>query len=309
MAARLWRSPRISLECAPQGKRRTSDLAQDALKVLVVGGTGRVGRMLRRHWQGAPPRGLSLLWQGREDADIMWDAEDGAAALAAHGPVDRLLVLAGVTPGPGVDLDRNVDIARACGAAADGMGAGHVLFASSAAVYGTAKAQPYGEADAPAPATPYGKAKLEAEQAIARAAEDTGVCALRIGNVLGADALMRSAAEASDARPVHLDQFTDGHGPLRSYIGPATLAQVLETLLHKGGSLPEVLNVAAPAPVAMQTLLEAGDIPYVTRPAPPDAVQHVTLDCRALAALHTFHEDASNAGNMLTEWRRLRDAR
>ncbi|WP_162497372.1 NAD-dependent epimerase/dehydratase family protein [Roseovarius dicentrarchi] len=282
-------------------------MATDDLRVLILGGTGRVGRMLRRYWDAAPPRALNLIWQARDGSgDIQWDAADGADALAAQGAFDRLLVLAGVTPSEEADLDQNAVIARAAMDAAERMSAAHVLLASSSAVYGTDSARPFTEDDAPNPATPYAKAKHEAERA-ALAPDTAPACAMRIGNVLGADALMLNAANASDAHPVALDQFSDGNGPLRSYIGPETLARVLETLLRKGAALPDVLNIGAPAPVAMQTLLEVSGTPYVTRPAPPDAVQNITLDCTALGRLHSFGDDASDAARMLDECHRVRD--
>ncbi len=279
------------------------------LKVLILGGTGRVGRMLRRHWTVAPPHAMTLTWQSRHGAgDPIWDAADGAAALARHGPFDRLLVLAGITPGHRANLDRNAEIARICAEAAALTGAAHLLLASSSAIYGTVGSRPCREDDAPRPASPYAKAKLDAERALLDRAGGPPACALRIGNVLGADALMLNAVRASDGDPLHLDSFADGHGPLRSYIGPATLARALETLLRKGPALPGVLNLAAPAPVAMQSLLEAAGTPYVKRPAPPEAVQTVTLDCTALTALHPFAGDASDAARMIAEWRRVRDA-
>ncbi len=284
-------------------------MATDDLNVLVIGGTGRVGRMLRRHWDSAAPRDIVLTWQSRDtNRDIRWDAANGAAALAAHGPFDRVLVLAGVTPAQDADLDQNAAIARAAMAAAAQMGAAHVLLASSSAVYGTARTRPYTEADEPDPSNPYGMAKLEAERAVLEALNGPPACAMRIGNVLGADALMLNAARAQHAAPVTLDRFRDGNGPLRSYIGPVTFARVLETLLHKGPTLPDILNVAAPAPVAMQTLLELSGTPYVTRPASSDAVQTITLDCSALTLLHPFGSGAATAGAMLGEWHGARDA-
>ncbi len=282
-------------------------MAEDDLTVLVIGGTGRVGCMLRRYWNAAPPRGIALSWQARSAGKIRWDAADGADALAAYGRFDRLLVLAGVTPAEDTDLHQNAVIARAAIEAAARMGAAHALLASSSAVYGTDSVRPYTEDDTPNPASPYAKAKLEAERAVL-GPDTPPACALRIGNVLGADALMLNAVRASAAHPLALDQFSDGNGPLRSYIGPATLAQVLETLLHKGPALPDVLNIGAPAPVAMQTLLEVSGTAYVTRPAPPDAVQDITLDCTAVANLHSFGYAASDAAAMLQEWRRVRDA-
>lgn len=274
------------------------------LRVLVIGAAGRVGRMLRRYWQVAPPRGIELTYQARKDGDITWDAAEGPDALASHGPFDRLLVLAGVTPAPGADMDQNAVIARTCHTAAAQMGAAHMLLTSSSAVYGTTANHPYSETDTPAPTSAYGKAKLAAERSI-----EGGVptCALRIGNVLGADALMLNAAAASAENPVQLDRFADERGPLRTYIGPATLAQVLETLLHAGDALPDVLNIGAPAPVAMQTLLESRGTPYAMRPAPSGAVQDITLDCGALQALHAFDPDAATARHMLDQWAQLGD--
>ncbi len=277
----------------------------DDLKVLVIGGTGRVGRMLRRYWQAHPPRGVVFSYQARQGGDITWDVADGPEALAEHGPFDRLLVLAGITSGEAADLSQNVVIARVCHAAAAQMDATHMLLASSSAIYGTASKHPYCEEDTPSPSSLYGKAKLEAERAVQSQAPPLTV--LRIGNVLGADALMLNAAKASADHPLTLDQFVDGHGPLRSYIGPGTLAQVLETLLHAGDALPEVLNIGAPAPIAMQTLLEVSGTPYVMCPAPPDAVQTVTLECSALAARHRFDADASTAQHMLEQWDHLKD--
>ncbi|MFX0544704.1 NAD-dependent epimerase/dehydratase family protein [Roseovarius sp. S1116L3] len=278
----------------------------DNLKVLVVGSTGRVGRMLRHHWRANPPRGLTLIQQARQGGDVTWSAEDGAEALAAHGPFDRLLVLAGATPAPGADMGQNAAVARICHAAAARMGAAHMLLASSSAVYGTALNRPCTEDDRPTPTSPYGAAKLEAERAVRGAAPP--VCALRIGNVLGADALMLNAARASDAAPLILDRFADGQGPRRSYIDPATLARVLETLLHLGPALPETLNIGAPRPVAMQALLDASGTPYRMRQAPPGAVQTITLDCGALSALHRFEPEASSTPHMVAEWQQLRDA-
>ncbi|MFD0860366.1 NAD-dependent epimerase/dehydratase family protein [Roseovarius aquimarinus] len=275
------------------------------MRVLVIGGTGRVGRMLRRHWDAHPPRGITLIHQARRGGDVTWSAEDGPEALAALGRFDRLLVLAGVTPGPGADMAQNAAIARACHAAAARMGAAHMLFASSAAVYGAARAAPYSERDRPAPTCAYGRAKREAEKAVANGAPP--VTALRIGNVLGADMLMLNARAASGAAPLLLDRFGDGRGPQRSYIGPQTLARVLETLLRQGPLLPAALNVGAPRPAAMRSLLEVSGTPFAMRPAPSDAAQTLTLDCSALAAIHAFQPEASDPAAMLGEWRRVRD--
>lgn len=273
----------------------------DPLKVLVLGATGRVGRMLRRVWQATPPDGLLACYQARDAAcaqagDLIWDP------LADEPPrrrFDGVLSLAGVVPGPGADLRLNVALGLAGVRAARAVGAARVLLASSQAVYGTALSRPYHERDAPAPETPYGAAKLEMERACAGA----GVTALRIGNVAGADALLQNVARGGAMR---LHRFADGGGPVRSYIGPVDLARVLADLL-RGGDPPRVLNVAAPRPVTMQALLAAGDTPFEWVAAPADAVQDITLDCGALAARHRFARDAASPDAMLAQWHSVKD--
>ena len=51
----------------------------------------------------------------------------------------------------------------------------------------------------------------------------TGVTALRIGNVAGADQLLLNAARATDAAPLRLDRLEGGAALSRSYIGPGAL--------------------------------------------------------------------------------------
>lgn len=276
---------------------------QPPLRVLVLGATGRVGRMLRRAWDIAPPAGLVPLYQGRRAADtvdVLWDPLGGALP---DGRFDRVLSLLGVVPGPGADLSQNVALGRAALRATQAVGARHVLLASSSAVYGTALERAYREDDTPAPEAPYGAAKLEMERACAAAPDGPGVTMLRIGNVAGADALLLNVARGGAMR---LHRFADGGGPVRSYIGPKSLARVLETLL-RADALPGALNIASPVPVTMQALLEAGTTPFEWAPAPASAVQHITLDCHALAARHAFDKDASTPRHMLAEWQEVKD--
>jgi nucleoside-diphosphate-sugar epimerase len=279
-------------------------VTQNPLTVLVIGATGRVGRMMRKAWQAEPPKGLSLRYQARDAAraqpgDVVWDPLSGGMP---EGRYDRILSLAGVVPGPGADLSLNVALGLACVHAAQAAGASRMLLASSQAVYGTAQARPWREDDPPAPETPYGAAKLEMEQACA-AAFGPGVTALRIGNVAGADALLLNVARGQSMR---LHRFGDGGGPVRSYIGPMDLARGLGDLL-RAAQLPDVLNVAAPAPVTMQALLEAGGTPFEWLAAPAEAVQTITLECGALVALHRFDKDASNPRAMLAQWAVVKD--
>jgi hypothetical protein len=47
---------------------------------------------------------------------------------------------------------------------------------------------------------------------------------------------------------LQLDVFEGGGTPLRSYIGPQSMARVLVSLLRSPGPLPVALNIAAPHP-------------------------------------------------------------
>lgn len=279
---------------------------------LLMGASGRVGRMLMRHWSAALRPGLRILPQQRGSGPgLDWAPLDGPAPLAeltATRDIAGLIVLSGVTPGPGADLAGNGALVQAAVTAAMAAGVPRLLVASSSAVYGAGVGLPQSE-DAPTlPVNDYGRAKLAAE-AVCDSAQAAGlyITTLRIGNVAGADALLLNAARATKATPLRLDRFADGTGPQRSYIGPATLAAVLETLARHEGPLARLLNIGAPAPVSMESLVAAAGAPWHFVPAPPTAFQHITLNCTRLAELHPFAHDASDPAAMVAEWQRLKD--
>lgn len=283
--------------------------------VLIVGAGGRVGRLVAAHWPNltnAPP-----LWAANRagGADLQWSPlTDGPTPLLRQlgGQTPAALVmLAGVTPGPGVDeaaLSANRALALACLEAARKAGIGRVLLASSSAVYGLSPSgMPFDETTAPAPLSPYGRAKLLMEQSV-DPARDAGlqVCALRIGNVAGADALLYShtGRPAHQSAPLAIDVFADGLGPLRSYIGAASFARVLAQLATIPAPLPPVLNIAAPDPVRMVALAKAAGLPFRMVPAPPTAHQSITLDCRRLAQLCDLPDSDSLPETMVQQWQK-----
>lgn len=276
----------------------------DTQDLLVVGASGRVGRLLATHWARTGAR-VTLQTRGGALPDgrlpvLRWSPlQDGPAGLEIRAPA--MLVLAGVTPtshGHG-DLTLNTHLAEACLAAAEATGIERVLLASSSAVYGTGRDTPWHEDDAPgSPANPYGAAK-RAMEAAAMPWRERGltVCSLRIGNVAGADALLLNAPG-----PLAIDRFASGGGPVRSYIGPVSLARVIEALAT-AADLPPVLNIAAPAPVAMADLARAAGCDWRWRPAPPEAVERLTLDCAELCRKVSFAPAESTAGEMVAQWR------
>lgn len=255
---------------------------------LVLGATGRIGRMLRRSWgEGA------AVWQSRGPlpGHLHWDIlRQPCPPGAAAGRV--VLMLAGGRAADGQDAA----LARAVLAAAAAQGAARVLLVSSAAVHGPGEG--LDEGAAPAPVSAYGRAKLAMEHAAAGAA--VPVTVLRLGNVVGADALIGGA---QPGRAVVLDPAPGRpRGPVRSWIGPQTLADVLAALVARGRGLPAVLNIAAPPPAAMADLLEAAALPWGWGPNPA-ALPAVTLSTARLAALVPLPADAGAPARLIAEAR------
>ncbi|MCB1397027.1 MAG: NAD-dependent epimerase/dehydratase family protein [Rhodobacteraceae bacterium] len=273
---------------------------------LIVGAGGRVGRLLvpALRLLGA---GLVLTRRGAgplmsEMTELQWSPLDDPEALPGLLGAVRpaaMLVLAGTTPSTGQDMGLNVTLGQACLHAARTAGIGRVLLASSSAVYGVGREAPWHEDDAVDPPSAYGRAKLEMERTCA----GSDVCALRIGNVAGADALL-----TNPARPLLLDRFPDGGTPERSYIGPQSLARVLR-VLARSPALPPVLNIGAPRPVTMGALARAADLPVTLREAPPTATARLVLDCARLETLVPFAQNESTAPEMIAQWRACKEDR
>lgn len=263
---------------------------------LILGSGGRVGTLLRGLaaqglWPGAEP-----LWHTRDGREGTWAwdvARTGALPdLDALPKVAGIVVLAGqtrVAPGPfGWEDDAialglaNEGPALAAQALARDRGIGPVLLCSSAAVYGI-EAGAHREEDAPRPASAYGRAKqiMEHEAGTERMLHRGGppTCALRIGNVAGADALFGAMASG----PVTLDRLADGTSPRRAYVGPLTLARALAALLA-APALPPVLNLAQPGLLAMSDLLDAAGVPFAWRDNPA-ALPALEMDLSRLTAL------------------------
>jgi nucleoside-diphosphate-sugar epimerase len=233
---------------------------------------------LRAAWAAQPPRGIALHWTSRErGAEIQWDILGGQAPALPEGAV--ILHLAGVTSGSEDALRQNSAMIPPLVAAARAAAARTILFASTAAVYGRRDA-PAHEEDTPMPLAPYGASKLAAEAALL--AQDTlPATILRLGNVVGADALLGAQ---NAGREVILDPVAgrDG-GPIRSWIGPAQLADILGQMVH--ATLPKVLNVAADPPLPMAALLEAAKRRWRYGPPRSGVLDYAVLDTTRLKSL------------------------
>lgn len=276
--------------------------------LLLLGATGRVGRMVRCHW---PAAGLVMQHRQSGAEGLFWPLLDGPAPLLAHvdqtGSIAAMIVLAGVTPATGADLSLNTRLAVAAVTAAKAAGIGRVLVASSSAVYGAGQGVALAETAPLCPANAYGAAKVAMEAALAPFRDAVEICVLRIGNVAGADAALLNVARYAPDQPLILDRFADGQGPWRSYIGAGALARVLHDLAHHPAPLPDVLNLAAPNPVSMESLVAATGHPCQFRPAPPEAHQTITLECTRLAALYPFDPADSAPATMVADWKKTQN--
>lgn len=249
---------------------------------LILGANGRIGQALRRFI----PQGLRLqarqIPQNTQDAwHVFAPLEAPEALRAAAQGCGQIVCLAGAVPGRnsarhdgvGGDLADNSRLALAAIEAAADAGCARVFLASSAAVYGASKG-PMREDQPLRPTNPYGQAKADMEAAAQARGRALGVqvCALRIGNVAGFDAILGGWKPGFT-----LDQFPDGSTPRRSYIGVQSLAHAIGDLL-KVPDLPPALNVAQPRPIEMGDLLAGAEREFTTRPAPDGAIPEVVLD-------------------------------
>ncbi len=155
--------------------------------VLVTGASGFLGRHVCAvlHERGYAVRALvrtraegldveQVTWTGLDDEGAMQRALPGVAAVVHLAA--RVHVMRDRAADPLAEFRRtNVDgTARLARLAAEAGVAGFV-FASSVKAMGEETERPWTEGDVPAPVDPYGISKLEAEQALARLADESGL--------------------------------------------------------------------------------------------------------------------------------------
>ena len=240
-------------------------------RVYITGGAGRVGQLLQREW--AKKMIFDPIFLKRSDWDILTKP---APALTRD---DIVLDLAGNVRG---DVSANPLLASRVAEWAGAAGAAH-FYMSSASVYSGGQGR-MSETDALSPSTAYGQSKALAESLARNVYQLTTI--LRLGNVAGIDALLGGLQP--NKRAV-LDRV-DGqlHGPVRSYIGPKTLALTLSKLFEaaiKGNGMPSVINVAQPPPVSMADLLIASGHEWEYGPERPGVIPRVELSTDRLESI------------------------
>ena len=254
---------------------------------LILGSTGCVGRALAQIWPADRP----AIWQHRpgktapRKTALEWDILAAPPPPLRH-PVSGILLLAGGTSDEA--LRSAVPLAEAACDVGEREGV-PVLLASSQAVYGL-QSGPLTE-DAPcAPTNPYGLSKLAMERATGGRAT-----ALRIGNVVGCDALAHSANRGA----LRLDRFDDGASPRRSYLSAVGLKDIVLALLDHPDALPTALNVADVGTLEMADLLAAAGVSWTWQPAPPTAIREFALDVSLMQSI--LPRPAADAGRLVRE--------
>lgn len=268
---------------------------------LVMGATGRIGQVIRS--QTLAPE-LLPIWQARRPKSgfLTWDILAEPCPNSAASGVT--ICLAGVIQGGAEDLAQNESLALAACRAAIEQGGKHVFLASSASVYGSSQT-PLREDAHLAPISAYGEAKAAAERAAQAAMREggPGLTILRIGNIARLDALL--GAMKPDV-PVRLDAVAgEPRGPVRSYIGPVSLAHALVQLAGlaaRGVVLPRVINVAAGA-VSMADLLDAAGANWSFYDKNTKVIPRVEMDLTVLHRLFDLPPQAVDPAAMVAEWR------
>lgn len=269
--------------------------------VLILGSSGKLGKIVHRYWKSRP----DVLWQARQHTpfcDVQWTPEvdwTGPPRLRA------IVALWGVVPGKG-DLADNTALALHAARLARLTGATRVIHCSSAAVYAPGP-NPRREEEAD-PQNDYGRAKYAMEQALRADAlahpDGPAHCALRIGNVAGADSLFASLDQEG---PVTLDQFPDRHGPRRSYLGHGVMMAALDTLLRcDRAAFPQVINLASDGAVDMADLVRAAGRDLIFRPAGAGAIPALTLDITRLKML--FEPSRADPKGLIADWRHMSES-
>ena len=267
---------------------------QQSCSVIVLGASGKLGRMVCAGWH---PEGLKVVPVVRSgpvpDGGLLWQP---GAAIPDIGPVKAVVALWGVTPGPGRDLAQNAHLAVAAMDLGKSLGADLVVHCSSAAVYRPGP-NPLREVGASNLQSPYGMAKLEMANTITTRDDPKSPrqVILRIGNVAGAGNLF---ANMRPRATVTLDRFPNGQGPERSYVTAGDLAKVIEAFIrHPTAS--GIYTVAAPVPTPMAALVAASGAALTWREALPGAVPRVWLDTSRLSSVLALPERSAEPEYLL----------
>ena len=193
--------------------------------MLVTGGSGYLGRELLR--QAAPGEVVGTYLTTPIDGGVRLDVRDEQAVARAIRGHEAVIHTAYVQEDAEVICAGSIAVARACAAAG-----ARLVHMSSDVVFDGLLGRPYREDDEPTPITDYGRAKLEAERAVA--ATCPGAAIVRTSLIYGGPRRQPSRHE-QQALDADMPFFTD---EVRSPVQVGDLAGALLALMRSGEGGP-----------------------------------------------------------------------
>lgn len=186
-------------------------------------------------------------------------------------------------------VDSDVNSLRSFAAECGRYGVQRVIFASSAAVYGTESASPRSESDTVIGNSPYAMLKLRSEAVLSEVGESSGFTAisLRIFNVYGAgfsSSLVNRLAVGQGTQPLVHD--TDGF--VRDYIHAFDVARAFALGLEAPGSGSAIFNVGTGIGTTNRTLLKLCPQAVYRASGTPDVASFSVADTSRIRSLWGF---------------------
>ncbi len=264
--------------------------------VIVTGANGQVGRRILRAWSRKQPP-FPVVAVARSAGPDWQEWQIGSTPIV---PRARAVIgLWGVCFGTLEETRANLTLAQAAQRLGAETGADRVIHLSTQSVYGRHCDQAT-EAQPLTPANSYGQAKAEME-AYLQSAEGPRPIILRVANVIGADAISRALAGTDK---VTLDRFSDGTGPLRSFVGIADLADLIACAVTCPlDACPDVINVGSTRPLHMEEILQAANRSFEWRDAPHGALRVATVSTEKLVQSALPIPQATTAAALYQDWK------
>jgi nucleoside-diphosphate-sugar epimerase len=261
-------------------------------KVLILGGSGRVGRLLRVHLDNCGELDVfyhsysAIRLKNRFDRSYLTFDLLQKKAINEYFSFHQLEFDVVINLAANINKDKdatkdNLEITKNALKLCRLVGAKRFLYFSSSAVYGNGAN--INENCQLAPTNYYGKTKIYCEKLISEYSEGINFSCLRLGNIVGADSLMEGLIDNEFVyKNTMISLFENGKGPERSYITPLHLTNILRLLIQNKSINPPHLNVASILKIDMRFCLDYFGIKW--RPFIDTDIekQCITLDCSML---------------------------
>jgi len=273
-------------------------------RTLVVGGSSPVGRAIERELLGGEHEFMMTSRSGSdgfEPLDVS-DAQQGAQLLGRLSPT-TVVYLARPNADPGT-TDSSIESLRGFALRCVEAGVQRFIFASSAAIYGTSRAQPLREIDAPRPTSLYAERKLQSEHALAEISAKSYMetISIRMFNVYGPGLTQSLINRLALGRASPVAVF-DSDEYVRDYIHVADVARGFSAVVSAPTLGSTVINIGSGVGLGNRSLLTLSPasafrrIPYSDPPSVSIADvsrAHDLLDFEARITVNMSLQDTSS---------------